>query len=239
MDRPFNMYAYTIMAAKRLDAKPRGRPRQAEADEHEMRQRIVGVARKLFLRDGVDAVSMRNLASELDCSPMWLYRYFGSKQEILWRVWDVVLGELFVRLERIEAPSPLARLEQLAIACLDYWLEHPERFLIVFLQKDLVPNATRDYIESSALVERFHLFTRVAEDAQARGEFPGIDPADVSQGLLCVLQGLALNFITLSEYPWRDPAGLARLTIRGYLSGLAAAKPIATRTAAAKSPRRK
>lgn len=186
-----------------------------------MKRRIIATARKLFLRDGVEAVSMRNLASEVGCSPMWLYRYFGSKQEILWQVWDVFLRELFTRLEKIEAPSPCERLERLALAYIDYWLEHPERFLIVFLQKDLVPDATRHYLESSGFVERFDLFARVVEEAQAQGEFPRLEAADIAQGLMCVTQGLALNFITIPEYPWRDPASLARLTVKGYLAGLA------------------
>lgn len=188
-----------------------------------MRRRIVAAARKLFLRDGVEAVSMRNLASEVGCSPMWLYRYFGSKQEILWQVWDVFLGELFDRLERIESPSPRVRLERLALAYLDYWRDHPDRFLIVFLQKDLVPDATRDYVQGGEIVGRFELFARVAEEARARGELGGSDGTDIAQGLMCVLQGLALNFITVPEYPWRDPASIARLTVRSYLSGLSAA----------------
>jgi AcrR family transcriptional regulator len=186
-----------------------------------MRRRIVAAARKLFLRDGVEAVSMRNLASEVGCSPMWLYRYFGSKQEILWQVWDVFLRELFRRLEKIEAASPRARLEKLALAYLDYWLEHPERFLIVFLQRDMVPGATRQYLEASNFVQRFDLFTHVVTEAQAQGELGTADATEIAQGLMCVTQGLALNFITVPEYPWRDAGTLSRLTVKSYLDGLA------------------
>ena len=71
---------------------------------------------------------------------------------------------------------------------------------------------------------------RVAE-AQAQGDLAGADATGVAQGLMCVVQGLALNFVTLSEYPWRDPQALARLTIRGYLGGLAA-KPVPKAAAA-------
>lgn len=215
------MYAYNILHMKRVPAKTRGRPRLAESDERETRGRVVAAARKLFLRDGVEAVSMRNLAAEVGCSPMALYRYFGSKQEILWQVWDVFLAELFARLEKIKASSPRERLERLALAYLDYWLEYPERYLIVFLQKDLVPDATRKYIESSPLVERFELMTLVVQDAQAQGEWEGAEAADIAQGLMCVLQGLALNLITLAGYPWRDAQALGRVTVRAYLSGFA------------------
>lgn len=186
-----------------------------------MRRRIVAAARKLFLRDGVEAVSMRNLAAEVGCSPMWLYRYFGNKQEILAQVWDVFLGELFARLERVRAASPRERLERLAYTYLDYWLKHPEHFLIVFLQRDLAPGGTRDYVTGSGIVERFDLFTRVIDDALARGELAGAEAIDIAQGLLCLLQGLALNLITLPDYPWADADALGRLTVKSYLSGLA------------------
>lgn len=205
----------------RPEAKSRGRPRQSASTELEMRERIVVAARELFVRDGVEAVSMRNLASAVGCSPMWLYRFFGSKQEILWHVWDAFLGELFVRLEKIDARSPRARLEKLAHGYLDYWMEYPDRFGIVFLQKDLVPGATQRYLETSDMVKRYDLFTRVAEDARTQGEFGATDPTEIAQGLLCILQGLALNFITVGDYPWRDIGSLSRLTVKSYLSGLA------------------
>jgi AcrR family transcriptional regulator len=170
---------------KRSDAKSRGRPRQADADESEMKGRIVAAARELFLRDGVEAVSMRNLASEVGCSPMWLYRYFGNKQEILSQVWDVFFDELFARLTRIRAASPRAYLEELAFGYFDYWMEYPDRFMIVFLQKDLVPGGTRNYVEASDAVGRFELFIRVVEDAKAKGEIGGPDAGEIARGLLC------------------------------------------------------
>lgn len=191
-----------------------------------MRDRIVAVARELFLREGVEAVSMRNIASEVGCSPMWLYRYFGGKQEILWHVWDVFIDELFERLIQIRETSPRARLEQLALCYVAYWLEHPERFLIVFLQKDLVPGATRSYLATSRSVKGFELFMRAVQDAQALGELGGSDMAQVTHGLLCVLQGLAFNLITISEYPWGDAAALIRLTVGSYLAGLPPAAPV-------------
>lgn len=202
------------------NTRARGRPRQDAVHETEMRERIVTVARELFLRDGVAAVSMRNIASEVGCSPMWLYRYFSNKQEILWQVWDVFLGELFVRLEAVEAETPRARLEQIALAGLAYWLEYPERFCMVFLQEDLVPDATRQYVEGSAFVARFDLITRIIEEAQAQGDLRAATATEIAQGLLCLLQGLALNLITISGYAWCEPERLARVAVGGYLAGL-------------------
>lgn len=201
-------------------AKPRGRPRQSVADQQAMRDRIVTAARRLFLRDGVEAVSMRNVAAEVGCSPMALYRYFANKQDILWQVWDVFLDELFARLQHVRADRPRERLAQLALGYLDYWLDHPERFLIVFLQPDLEPGGTRRYLESGDIVRRFALFTDTVVQAQAAGELGAGSAEAIAQGLICAVQGLALNYITIPDYPWHDRAAVSGLVVRSYLAGI-------------------
>jgi AcrR family transcriptional regulator len=47
------------------------------------RERILDTALALVARDGLDALSMRRLATDLDVWPMSLYRYFHDKDELL------------------------------------------------------------------------------------------------------------------------------------------------------------
>jgi AcrR family transcriptional regulator len=47
------------------------------------RERILESALALVARDGLDALSMRRLAQDLDVWPMSLYRYFHDKDELL------------------------------------------------------------------------------------------------------------------------------------------------------------
>jgi AcrR family transcriptional regulator len=47
------------------------------------RERILGVARQLVDQEGMNALSMRRLAQELDVWPMSVYRYFQDKDELL------------------------------------------------------------------------------------------------------------------------------------------------------------
>jgi AcrR family transcriptional regulator len=54
---------------------------RAEVDA--FRARLCAVAQKRFAKQGVDGVSMRQLADALGCSPMTPYRYFRNKDEIL------------------------------------------------------------------------------------------------------------------------------------------------------------
>src|SRR3977135_2352752 len=55
----------------------------SSAEVDAFRARLCAVAQKRFAKQGVDGVSMRQLAEALGCSPMTPYRYFRNKDEIL------------------------------------------------------------------------------------------------------------------------------------------------------------
>ena len=54
-----------------------------ETDVADFRERLCVAAERLFAEKGPDAVTMRQLASELGVSPMTPYRYFQDKDDIL------------------------------------------------------------------------------------------------------------------------------------------------------------
>lgn len=58
------------------------------------RDLILGAALRIVDEEGLPALNMRRLAAELDAAPMSLYRYFGSKDEILDGIVELVLREL-------------------------------------------------------------------------------------------------------------------------------------------------
>ncbi|MDR3506583.1 MAG: TetR/AcrR family transcriptional regulator [Caulobacteraceae bacterium] len=55
----------------------------SEAEIAEFRERLIDVAERLFVKRGPEAVSLRQLASELGVSAMTPYRYFKDKDEML------------------------------------------------------------------------------------------------------------------------------------------------------------
>ena len=55
----------------------------SEADVADFRARLCEAAEDLFARHGIEAVTMRQLASALGVSPMTPYRYFRDKDEII------------------------------------------------------------------------------------------------------------------------------------------------------------
>ena len=60
------------------------------------RDRVLRAAVSLADRAGIDRLSMRNLAQELDVVPMALYKHVANKEELLDGMVDVVVGEIDV-----------------------------------------------------------------------------------------------------------------------------------------------
>ena len=81
-------------------------PRTLSAEQvEEFRARLCAVAQHRFATEGRDAVSMRQLAEALGCSPMTPYRYFRNKDEILAAVRTAAFDRFAEALERAAAQA--------------------------------------------------------------------------------------------------------------------------------------
>lgn len=80
-------------ALQQDDAVPRRRASAADIPAP-TRQRILQAALELLDRDGVDALTMRNLAREVGTSPMSLYGHVADRQDVLDGVYELMLQEI-------------------------------------------------------------------------------------------------------------------------------------------------
>lgn len=64
--------------------------RQAQADAN--RRAVVRAAQELFLRDGFGRTTVAAVAEAAGVSPETIYGAFGSKGQLLHRVWDITVG---------------------------------------------------------------------------------------------------------------------------------------------------
>lgn len=70
------------------------KPRQSVPSAGLSKQRVVDEAFRIADREGVDGLSMRRLASELDAGAMSLYHYVANKEELLDAMIDLVFEEI-------------------------------------------------------------------------------------------------------------------------------------------------
>lgn len=74
---------------------------------------IVETALRILDEEGLDAVSMRRVAQELDTGPASLYAHVANKEELLDILYDLVVGEIEMR-----EPDPARWREQLRELCI-------------------------------------------------------------------------------------------------------------------------
>lgn len=100
-----------------------GRPKKLRKDDtvltHEL---IVAAALRLADSDGIEQLSMRRLATELDCGVMSLYHYITDKEALIEALVDQVAGEV------VPPPADVAwrtAVQHIAESTLEAQLRHP------------------------------------------------------------------------------------------------------------------
>ncbi len=201
-------------------AGTRGRPARSAQHVAEMRARIAEQAQILFLSEGYGAISMRRIASATGCTVMTLYRYYDRKIDILRHLWMMVFETLFDELEQVAETysDPRQRLEAIALGYVRYWLENREIYFMVFMSSNVEQSDVSVFVQDDAIIGRFMIFKLSL--AQATSNTSDSDLTTSSELLLCMLNGIAHNLITISAFPWSSPQVLVRTAIDSLLGTL-------------------
>lgn len=207
------------MSLKNTDKAPKrkGRPVRSPQQAESVRAHISSSAFRLFREEGYPAVSMRRLAQEAGCTVMTLYRYYPRKIDILRDLWSEVFCDLFDSLaeQTRSMESPAKRLEAVSKGYVDYWLDRREHYFLVFMSSGVSQADVSVFVEDDAILKRFGLFRESLAAA-----LPGISDEALalkSDLLLCTLNGIAHNLITISAFPWAEPGDLVRAATSGIL----------------------
>jgi AcrR family transcriptional regulator len=105
-----------------------------EREKTEMRELITATAMRMFLEDGYAKTSIRSIAEAIEYSPGTIYLYFKDKDELLYEVQGEAYGRMFeVFKNEVISPDPLERLRQLGRAYINFGLENPELYDLMFI----------------------------------------------------------------------------------------------------------
>ncbi|HLO69598.1 MAG TPA: TetR/AcrR family transcriptional regulator [Flavipsychrobacter sp.] len=105
-----------------------------EREKQEMRRRILDVAMNMFLVDGYEKTSLRNIAEKIEYSPATIYLYFKDKDELFYEVQKDAfqkLNEVFA--QHVTATEPLARLRQICHTYVQFGIANPELYDLMFI----------------------------------------------------------------------------------------------------------
>lgn len=107
-----------------------------EREKQEMRARIIDAAMSMFITEGYERTSIRNIAEKIEYSPATIYLYYKDKDELLYEVQKVAFGQLQKEFEeKANSQDPWERLVQICQTYVRFGKNNPEMYDLMFMMK--------------------------------------------------------------------------------------------------------
>lgn len=152
--------------------------------------RIRAAALRLFARHGYAAVSMRQIAAEVEVQAGALYLYTPDKQSLLADLMITHMQDLLAALADLPPlTDPVARLDQFARFHIGYHIDRPEAVFIAYMElRNLEP---AHFATVEALRRRYEdALEAILRDGRAAGCFSVPDPKLATLALIAMLTGV-------------------------------------------------
>ena len=161
------------------------------AENGDLRRRILDTARHLLVKKGYQNLSMRKIADAIGYSATSIYLYFDSKDALLHALIHEGMMRLQEQLGETAAgfpDTPVERLQALCRTFIDFGLENPEYYEIMF---QLRPERMERYPPEKYRQARNNLdfFGRALEEGEKQGVFEVDDPKVLASTIWASLHG--------------------------------------------------
>jgi AcrR family transcriptional regulator len=202
-----------------------------ERERDAMRAKILSAARELFVKEGYDAVSMRQVAKRIEYTPTTLYLYFEDKEAIFRALCDadfLTLRSVFDQIAEIK--DPVERLREIGRAYVAFALKNPNHYRFMFMTPPPFGDVKSKTIERGNPDQDVYAFVlSAAADAIAAGKLRAEfnDPELVTQILWAAVHGLVALRLTHANdawVEWRSETATTEALIDATLRGLLANK---------------
>jgi len=192
-------------------------------------QAIIDAARQIIRESGVDALSMRAIAEQIDYSPAGLYEYFGSKEEIVAAVCTQNFERFSRRLGQVDTTLPPTEyILELGLSYIDFAMRNPDSFLLMFTT---FPLAQLNRQQPAEMVQEMmaddSTFTILVSgvqrgiDAGIYHPKPGFGVVELAYSLWSLVHGLAMLRVTSGSIMPFDYNLVEREALRRFGAGLA------------------
>ena len=154
---------------------------------------IRGAALRLIARYGYEALSMRRLASEVDLGAAALYRYFPTKQAMLFSLLKTHMAEVLGAWEAARLPGPAgapARLEAFTRFHIRHHLPRAEGVFLSYMELRSLTPENFDAIEAMRGSYE-HDLADILADGAAEGTLAMDDPGVTARAIIALLNGIS------------------------------------------------
>ncbi len=172
-----------------------------------VRSAILEAAERVLDEDGEDGLSIRRLAEEIDYSPAAIYKYFGSKDELLEELKEAFFARILDQVDEVMATDRpfLDRARNCLVAYVRTALEKPHHYVAAFSGTLDAPGHTaRTWAEFSATNkgQAFLYLVDLVREGQRIGAFrTDVDPVTAAKSGWASCHGLAMIMAHLPSFP--------------------------------------
>ncbi len=161
-----------------------------DREKTELKTQILNAARKLFLEQGFDKTSMRNIADLIEYSPGTIYHHFADKNAIFHALHSEGFRELGRRMMVLSAVAdPLERLKAMGRIYVQYALENSDMYDLMFIKDEPIDSVQDDKPWEEAN-DVFGGLRMTVEECFAKGYFPGHDVEPFSYMIWSAVHGM-------------------------------------------------
>jgi AcrR family transcriptional regulator len=178
-------------------------------ETRETRDLILDAAREMFVKEGIEAVTMRAIAKKVEYTPTAIYHHFRDKHALLRELCENdmrALAQAFQRSGKIE--DPIERLRRIGQTYIRFGLENPShyRFLFMTVTPEVDPGLEKGNPEEDA----YSFLRRTAAEAISASRLrPELtEPDQVALMAWSVIHGivsLSIVFDNDDWIAWPDP----------------------------------
>jgi AcrR family transcriptional regulator len=183
------------------------RTRSPRGEGSKLREVILDAAEQLLIeaRDA-DAVSMRAIADAVGVTPPSIYLHFAHKDDLIRAVCQRSFAAFDEVVERAGSTTddPVEALRRRARAYVQFGLDNPEQYRILFMGKAGSVGESVDLSKIPGSFAFLHLVEAVERAIAAGALRPGLEPFLVATGFWTAAHGMTSLLISLPTFPWPD-----------------------------------
>lgn len=162
---------------------------------------IIDVTRRLITDEGLDAVSLRRVGSELGVTAPALYAYVADKEDLLRAVAEIEFARLVERFAKVTADDPVERSRGYSREYILHALENEELFRTMFIFPPDIGGIPSDGATLPAATETFNLALHATSEAITTGRYRNdLDAGDIGLTTWAATHGLATVLLMGFEF---------------------------------------
>lgn len=195
-------------------------------EREQTRARILGAARELFARRGYEAVTMREIARQIEYTPTAIYFHFKDKESLLRELCREDFEALATHLHQIgQVADSIERIRRMGLAYVEFGIKHPHHYRLQFMTPSIVSPLNQSGIEKgNPDQDAFAFLQQAVSEAMKAGRFQSEwqDAELLAQTFWAGVHGvvsLSISKAKDSWIAWRPLKKRAKTMVEALLQG--------------------